>query len=165
MKTIKQTLVILTIILFAISCNKNDDEPQQISASEPTLKDVYSAGLELNASGKYAAKYWKNNVVTNLTDGTQNATAYSVVVIGTDVYVAGYEENGTKKVAKYWKNGVSISLSDGTQDATAKAITVVGNEVYVAGFEKNALGVQVAKYWKNGISNDLTDGTQNASTN
>jgi len=47
-----------------------------------------------------------------------------VYVFGTDVYVAGFENNGTKDVAKVWKNGVATSLTDGTNWATARSIFV-----------------------------------------
>jgi len=42
-----------------------------------------------------------------------------------DVYVAGYEDNGSVSVAKYWKNGHAVSLTDGTKNAHAESIVVV----------------------------------------
>ncbi len=52
---------------------------------------------------------------------------------GVDVYVAGWESNGTVQVAKVWKNGAAQALSDGTHGALATAIAVSGDDVYVAG--------------------------------
>jgi hypothetical protein len=42
--------------------------------------DVYVAGYEVNNSGKNVAKFWKNGVGVNLTDGSDNAIAYAVAV-------------------------------------------------------------------------------------
>jgi len=60
-----------------------------------------------------------------LTDGTQDAEGVSIFVSGSDVYVAGYELNGTKRVAKYWKNGIAVTLTDGTQNAYAHSVFIV----------------------------------------
>jgi hypothetical protein len=60
-----------------------------------------------------------------LTNGQQNASANSVYISGADVYVAGYESNGTKKVATIWKNGVVSALTNGQQNAYATSIFVV----------------------------------------
>jgi IPT/TIG domain len=43
--------------------------------------DVFIAGFETNASGKYVAKYWKNGIVQkDLTSGATNAWAMAIVV-------------------------------------------------------------------------------------
>jgi hypothetical protein len=43
--------------------------------------DVYAAGYEDNASGtRSVAKVWKNGVVTDLTDGANEANAYGIFV-------------------------------------------------------------------------------------
>lgn len=70
-----------------------------------------------------------------------------MVVVGNDVYVAGYECNGNcngQADAKYWKNGTATNLSGGTFSQT-NDIAVSGNDVYVLGFNGSACG-----YWKNG---------------
>jgi hypothetical protein len=77
--------------------------------------------------------------------------------VGSDVYVAGSENN----VAKYWKNGQAITLPGGT---SASSIAIVGSDVYVAGYEYNG-SVSVAKYGKNGVAIPLTDGTKNCQCN
>ena len=84
----------------------------------------------------------------------------SIVVLGNDVYAAGYES----MVAKYWKNGTAVALTDGSNWAQATSIAVFGNDVYVAGYEI-AGSIEVAKYWKNGIAVSLTDGTLSAHGN
>jgi hypothetical protein len=66
-------------------------------------------------------------VATALTDGTKESAVNSVYVSGADVYVAGYENNGTKNVAKFWKNAVTTALSDGTKDVYALSIFATVN--------------------------------------
>jgi hypothetical protein len=41
---------------------------------------VYITGSVSDNSTKYVAKYWKNGIVVNLTDGTKNASANSIFV-------------------------------------------------------------------------------------
>ncbi len=122
--------------------------------------DVYIVGFERNAANIQVAKYWKNGVATNLTDGTKNAVAYAIQVVGTDVYVAGVESNGTKNVAKVWKNGVATNLTDGTQNAFARDMQVVGTDVYVVGNESDGTST-IYKYWKNGVQTVLQYGSEN----
>jgi hypothetical protein len=93
-----------------------------------------------------------------LADGLQPSKAGSIVVSGTDVYVAGWEEAGQVLVAKYWKNGLPVALSDGVHGAEAYAIAVSGSEVYVAGAQKNG-PADAAMYWKFGVPVSLTAGT------
>lgn len=143
---------------------------QAINLSEPTSRaygiavnngDVYVCGYDRY---KGAAAYWKNGTITklntyNTTDGN-TTSARAITVAGSDVYVAGYETNGTYSVAKYWKNGKAVNLSNGNNDAYATAIAVVGNDIYVAGYEKSGVTF-IARYWKNGSAVNLSDGNLN----
>ena len=81
--------------------------------------DVYVAGYENNSAGRSVVKYWKNGNETILTDGSRNAIATDIAVIGDDVYVIGVESNGSVNVAKYWKNGTPIFLTDGANPSSA----------------------------------------------
>ncbi|WP_158642871.1 IPT/TIG domain-containing protein [Mucilaginibacter ginsenosidivorax] len=118
--------------------------------------DIYVAWSELY--GVSTAYIWKNGVSIALTDGAHDADVKSVFVVGNDVYAAGYESNGSRKVAKYWKNGVPVSLTNGSTDAEANSISVVGNDVYVGGYVSvsgyalidNSDSGCIATIWKNG---------------
>jgi len=110
---------------------------------------VYVAGVEY-VNGNGIAKVWKNGVATPLTNGQQDAQAYSVFLAGNDVHVAGNESNGTETDAKIWKNGQpTATFSTGVHSAYALSVYVSGNDIYVSGIENNG-SVEVAKVWKNG---------------
>jgi hypothetical protein len=80
------------------------------------------------------ATLWKNGVAEHLTDGSESAWALGLAVHGGDVYVVGYESNGSRDVAKLWKNGVAQELTDGKNDALATAVSVSeSGDVYVVG--------------------------------
>jgi len=137
-----------------------DKDTMQVTVINATV-NVYVAGAELN-SGKRFAKYWKNGVAVNLSDGKFDASAYAIAVVNNDVYVSGVENNSSgKQVAKYWKNGVAVNLTDGSGWAFGNDIVVINNDVYVAGFE-DKFGAVVAKYWKNGVAVNLTNGSNAA---
>ena len=59
-----------------------------------------------------------------LTDGTKNAVANSVHGSGADVYVGGYENDGTKNIAKLWKNGLEIPLQNSSNAGVITGIFV-----------------------------------------
>ena len=111
-----------------------------------------------NGVGHYVAKYWKDSTAVDLTDGTNDAQAKAITVVGNDVYVAGYEASGSVLIAKYWKNGTSVALSTTDPGALgiANSIFVVGNDVYVAGSEV-LNGKSYARYWKNGTAINLQE--------
>ncbi len=64
------------------------------------------------------------NYFFSLADGTNDAMAYSVYPLGSDIYVAGYEYNGAYPAAKFWKNGIATSLTTGTTTGLALSIFV-----------------------------------------
>ena len=120
--------------------------------------DVYVAGFENktimvspSASTIYAvAKYWKNGVPVELTDGTKPAAALSMFVSGSDVYVSGFACSTTDsgcQQAVYWKNGFPAALST-TSDTLATSITVSCSNVYAVGAEVGS-GML---FWKNGTT-------------
>ena len=120
--------------------------------------DVWTAGVEFTQPFK--GKYWRNGTVYSFSPASRSG-AYDILTDGDDVYIAGYESNGTKDVAKFWKNGTPVSLTNGTTDACAYALAVTGNDLYVAGIEVKGTK-PVATYWKNSSPVYLTDGTYSA---
>ncbi len=140
------SVAIWILVLLATSCKKDkqttDDEKREIKT------DVYIAGYESNGT-RNMAKLWKNGESINITDGTKDASALSVVVSGDDVFVAGYESNGNKRVAKVWKNGVATLLTDGSNDAVVYTLFVSGKEIYAGGYEQNGSS-HIPIIWKNG---------------
>jgi len=78
----------------------------------------------------------------------------------TDVYVAGYVDNGTGVTATLWTNGNPVALTAEPQRSLATAVTVSdAGDVYVAGGVRGA-SADMAVYWKNGVLVALTDGTR-----
>ena len=68
--------------------------------------------------------YWKNGQPSTI--NTQiYAYATGIAVLGSDVYVSGYEISNGKYIARYWRNGRGVSLSDGNYDEFADGIVVV----------------------------------------
>lgn len=130
--------VIIAIAIFFIACKKGG---QSIFPSKNA--DVYIAGSVKAQNGNYVAAYWKNGVITKLTDSLSDAFANNIAVNGTDVYVTGSVDN---KGATYWKNGSPVVLSP---FGKTFAITAVGNDVYVAG---QSIGLC---YWKNGVATKI----------
>ena len=112
--------------------------------------DIYVAGYAYEPSpiNRYAM-LWKNNSTVNiLASNTYTADASAIVTSGTDIYVAGREDN----TAKIWKNGVALTLNNAA-GCTITSIAVDGTDVYAAGYTDAPLRV---RYWKNGIAVDVT---------
>lgn len=151
MEAIKKFLI-LTVILFALSCS-NDDSSNK-DENNGTVKDIYVCGSEkIINNGKLLAIVWKNGVATSLTDGTKNASASDIFVVGEKVYVVGSEDNNSgEAVAKIWINGVPENLTD--EPSFANKVIVSGSYVYVLGhvFEN---GSYVEKIWKNGVVSEI----------
>jgi hypothetical protein len=170
----KKIVIIITIVSgIFFSCKKSAKDNQNPIPGVggngiDTIGTVYAAGYEYNTNtggsiGIKVAKYWKNNSTINLTNGTYNASATAITLVGTDIYTAGYEKNAAgKSVAKYWKNTAATNITDGNFDAITTGLVIVGADIYIAGYEKNAANINVAKYWKNGIAINLSGGSKDA---
>src|SRR5579862_393360 len=146
-------LIILLSISGLYSCRKNNG-----TLTKPQVVNVYVAGVENNGLFD-VAKYWKNGILVNLSDGNSQACANSIVVSDSDVYVAGWVRNSSTQtaIAVYWKNGVAVNLTDGSQDTYATSIGVSGNDVYVIGttYDNGSVPQSIAKLWKNGSLTNL----------
>ena len=125
---------------------------------------VYVVGAEEIATPTIysLAKLWTNGQGSSLSSSPNYAEAYSVFTSGSDVYVAGYEYQGSQgtgnNVAKLWKNGVVTNITNGTRDAQLASVFVSGSDVYTAGYEANG-NYDAAKLWKNGVATTLAGGT------
>ena len=108
--------------------------------------DIYVAGYAYEPSpiNRYAMLWKNNNTVNVLASNTYTADASAIVTSGTDIYVAGREDN----TAKIWKNGVALTLNNAA-GCTITSIAVDGTDVYAAGYTDAPLRV---RYWKNGIA-------------
>jgi uncharacterized lipoprotein YbaY len=110
---------------------------------------VYAAGLEYSSNQTYYS-VWANGTrqVLNGAKGVSNVT-----VSGSDVYVAGGDDNNKPA---YWKNGTKVVLPvDATSNGWCAAIKVVGTDVYACGGEYLPGNLQQAVYWKNGVKTTL----------
>lgn len=120
-------------------------------------KTFYVSGIE--AVGHHYATYWKTvdgvpQPIAALNETTNDAETFSMFVNGTDVYVAGTENQGAGVgyVAKVWKNGSATQLT--TSVGGAFSVFVSGSDVYVAGIEPTDAGAS-AMLWKNGTGTSL----------
>jgi hypothetical protein len=92
--------------------------------------DVYIAGVDVqqlspnSGLSKWTAMYWKNGSPVVLSTSPYNSCANAIAVDGQDVYVAGYECEGIRKIAKYWKNGIPAFASDAPTSSEASSICV-----------------------------------------
>ena len=109
--------------------------------------DVYISGAEYNDIS--SAVYWKNGQKVVLSN--KDAAAFSITVIGTDVYAAGFMWQGGDY--GYWKNGNWVRLNGAPAYATS--IIVIDNDIYVTGCTSQ----ENAGYWKNGQMVFLTNGS------
>jgi len=154
------TGLVLFIWLESAACSKNSPVAALVNDQTGPV-DVYLAGWRSYYPSNEVAVYWKNNVLTDLTDGSRFITANSIAVLGSDVYVGGNDFINNHFVAKYWKNGTIHNLSDTALPSYVSSIAISGNDVYFAGYENDG-DHKIAKYWKNGQSVNLTSGSNDA---
>lgn len=130
------------------------------NANGCTLKAIYVRGTDVFAAGYTdgtVLRYWKNGVPTDISiPAGSSAFIDGMTVSNDDVYLAGWESNGSMAVAKYWKNGAGVPLGDGIRLSRAHAITVSGTDIYVAG-EMQGPGTfsEFATVWKNGVASTI----------
>ena len=106
---------------------------------------IHVAGL-IADNGDYDHVYWKNSVLTNLSE-TLSTPSHMLIkitgmdVVGDDVYFVGYTKNPliTAEMYElaYWKNGVKTELASATNPTYRSKIKVVNNTVYVTAFNLN----------------------------
>ncbi|HEY4287635.1 MAG TPA: hypothetical protein VGN00_11100 [Puia sp.] len=138
------------------------ETPLSLYGYTSSVYDVVAAGSDIYmiAGGVYLLK----NGGPAITGMGPAATCNSVIVAGTDIYVAG------DSVGKpfYWKNGQAVALADNPvplQPTLPLGMAISGPDVYVAGVMpiRNSNGSSNrAVYWKNGVLTTLD--TQDASS-
>ena len=110
--------------------------------------DIYVAGNTFDQNHVSHATFWKNNVLSTLSNGF---VAEAIAINGNDVYITGTTTNDATGQAVYWKNGNQVTLPGGFW---AKSITIAGNDIYVGGQTLNGAAI----YWKNGIATQFGTG-------
>ncbi|MCW3159719.1 hypothetical protein [Chryseobacterium oryctis] len=160
-------LPFILLLTFMFSCRENNID--EILEQKLNSVDVYIAGKENNT-----ACYWKNNIKTNLTNGT-GITARKIIVENNDVYVFGTSDV-TPSNFYLWKNNVKININQyiGTNLNTTNPADDFHNiddflinqgNIYLLGYVRSPIisvppsGTQSYTrelcYWKNGIKTVL----------
>ncbi len=103
-----------------------------------SVKDIYICGYDGNR-----AVYWKNGEAVYLSDGKYPAKANTIKIIGNDIYVGGFENNGTINVARYWKNGIANDFKN-SKNGSIISMDFNGVDLYsVAYFDDGLLWVYI----------------------
>jgi hypothetical protein len=134
-------------------------------SAQPTT-DVYVFGNETSPGPNSIVKYWKNGVVTNVTNGSLSSYTYHAQITpANDIYIVGVEWDaaGFTSNAKLWKNGVVTDITGlSFLNSTATGVFVNGTDVYVSyDMDDITTGFTSARLWKNGTSTTLSDNTAN----
>ncbi|HRG94133.1 MAG TPA: hypothetical protein PLZ10_14350, partial [Chitinophagaceae bacterium] len=83
--------------------------------------DVYVTCYEYNFPATEQIRLWKNGIPVSFPSSTLGAVPYCLFVNGSDVYIGGFEREGTPSntnaVPRYWKNGIAVSLGDSPNGA------------------------------------------------
>ena len=137
--------------------------------------------IAVNNAAVYAVGYleakpnqiivWKNKIPIEIkASGAQRVNAIGITLSGTDVYVAGSQNNGNgeNSIAKYWKIDSRNQITDTSlpkpnpgNNAYGNGIAVLHNHIYVIGTIRNG-SESIAALWRDGVYIPLTDGTSNA---
>lgn len=142
-------LITSVCVLFFISCNDDNNATISEETSDPkffyagyTYSDKYS-------SAQKWAVYAINDSLITLSE-INRSDAKAIYSNGKDVFIAGYQHNGTSnKRITLWKNKDISYLSAAAINNTATAVYVNQGKIYVAGTEyENNLPYQ--RLWVNG---------------
>lgn len=141
----------------------------QVQAIALFGSDTYMVGQEHSWRDNSVAKFWKNGVSINLTDGSRNAYANNIFLSTNDIYICGYEDDASHNyiVAKYWKNGKATILEDSSYSSIPYGIGMIDNDLYIAGKIINGKTSErnpptTAVLWKNGIRKNITSVSVNS---
>lgn len=123
--------------------------------------DVYVVCYEYDFPNAEQIKVWKNGTPVTFPASVLGAVPYCLFVNGPDVYIGGFEREGTpfntNAVARYWKNGTPVTAGDSPNGSDmVKSIYVDGTDVYAAGVIGSAVNAANPTVWKNGTVYPLT---------
>ncbi len=147
--------IMVVALLFLFSCKKNDS-----NTTQPSLGNVYVAGIYLDSFGTALPVVWENGKATIL--DSISGSANCVFVSNNDVYVCGLANNNNKSCAVIWKNNTKIYV-DSTNETDFFSLCEDGNNVYAVGYS-NFAGSSCPILWKNGIITKLSSDKGAAST-
>ncbi len=138
-------------------------------ATQP-VADVYVFGNETSPGPNSVLKYWKNGVVTNVSNGSRSCyISHAFISPNNDIYIAGQEWDslGYTSNAKVWINGVKTDITGlSFLNSNANDVFVNGSNVYVAYDMDNIVtGLTSARIWKNGTSTTLSNDSANFHAN
>ena len=157
-KSLLIALSIISTVTFT-SCQKDFPPIFKDGDGKSGKPVVLVAGYESNGVNN-VAKFWINDEEVILSDGTNDAEAYSIFVKGNNTYVAGTDSGQPV----YWYNNTEIRLPVKFtrmypfHNSSANSIFIKGNDTYIAGNDSTR-----AVYWKNGteIILDITNAKGN----
>jgi len=123
--------------------------------------DVYVICYEYEAPNWEQIRVWKNNIPVSFPSAALGAVPYNLFVSGSDIFISGFEREGTpvnaNSVAKCWKNGTSvISVNSANGSDIIRGLYVDGNDVYTAGTIGTTYALLTPAMWKNGNEYTLT---------
>ncbi|WP_370086524.1 Ig-like domain-containing protein [Ekhidna sp.] len=130
----------------------NNDEYTWVTDVFVDGDDFYVCGYEYIGGGLSHARYWKNTVKTNLTDGSTKAIPQSIAVKDGDIYIGGSLNNRPA----IWKNEEATFYAESGIDGSINEIQFHDGNLYAAGeisLESSSYGV----VWKNGEEIFRTD--------
>jgi hypothetical protein len=141
----------------------NDNASSFSTADSIIVKNdiVHIVGTSYN-NGVTNKLYWKNGVVTNLTQtfSTPDQAVRRITgmdVVGNDVYFVGYTKNPIIAAEiydlVYWKNGIKTVVKSNTNKICDSNIKVLNNDVYIIGTDD--INNFPNGYYKNGVFTNL----------
>ncbi|HIT48094.1 MAG TPA: hypothetical protein IAC34_01195 [Candidatus Coprenecus stercoripullorum] len=118
-------------------------------AIDENTDDVYFTSYS-GGAGSYIAKYWKNLVSNDLTDGTRVATAPDIAIYNGDAYTV--VQDG--ETMSYFRNGEQFVLDNGGYTVSPSCIYIYDGSVYVGGQYVNG-DIYSPCYWVDGKLNTI----------
>ena len=134
--------------VFPLQESTQDGAASSIAIDENT-GDIYFTSYS-GVAGSYIAKYWKNLVSNDLTDGTRVATAPDIAIHNGDAYTV--VQDG--EIMSYFRNGEQFVLDNGGYSVSPSCIYIYDGSVYVGGQYVNG-DIYSPCYWVDGKLNTI----------